>query len=65
MIKHEIVELSDIWGFLDEAENSPKDAISSLLNKQKEALNYQYTMLFKTIMNQNSINKEQRQKIAE
>lgn len=57
LIKHGLVSLEDIWAHLEsplpeEMRSGEKpDEIQELLDKQQASLEYQYSMLYKTIMN--------------
>ena len=58
LIKYEVIELGDIWPHLEHTlkkEDEHTDEIESLHKKQILSLDYQYQMLFKTIMNQSAL----------
>lgn len=61
LIKYEVIELGDVWVHLEhnlKKEDENVDEIESLHKKQIVSLDYQYQMLFKTIMNQAALEQE-------
>ena len=47
LVKHQVVQLSHIWSYM----STDNDKLKNLLARQKESLNYQYKMLFISVMN--------------
>jgi hypothetical protein len=48
LLREGVINLEDIWPHLLKQQEDP---VAQLLEKQQQALDYQYQMLFKTIMN--------------
>ena len=59
LLKHELIELSGIWPHLT------SDSLTDLLDRQSKSLEYQYGMLFKTIMNKEVFEQEFKAKALE
>lgn len=55
LIKFEVIALEDMWAHIEykmpATEESKGDEIEQLLEKQVKGLDYQYNLMFKTIMN--------------
>jgi len=56
LIKHEVISLEDIWSHIESKLDPPPDEangdeIDLLLDNQIKDLDYQYQLMFKTIMN--------------
>jgi vacuolar-type H+-ATPase subunit I/STV1 len=65
LLKHEIIELSEIWSYLGTEADPEEDSIQKLLKKQKKLLEYQYGMMDKTITNRETFAKEEKSKTNE
>ena len=56
LIKHEVISLEEIWSHIESkldltSDEANGDEIDLLLDNQVKDLDYQYQLMFKTIMN--------------